>query len=108
MEKGAPPNAVRFRGAIYRIAAAQPYFQHDCDECIYLGSAVRAGDGARADFYLHDAGEERPAAIVRWSSNPSSNSSFPVKAVLDSGAQVPGSRYVFWRAFYEAYKKPGQ
>lgn len=102
-----PVKIIRFKGATYKLATASPFFEHDCDECIYLGSAVKP-NGVRADFYLSDThGDRGGTALVRWSSNPSSNATLPVDLVLtmETGKS---DRFAFWKPFYYLYKQGGK
>jgi hypothetical protein len=58
----------------------QPLFEHDCDDCIFLGRWAGATINPYkpiviADLYIHVGGVEGITVIARYSSVPSENSS---------------------------------
>ena len=51
----------------------KPKYQHDCDDCVYLGLYI---DGSGTyDLYFCVQGGKMPTVIARWGDEPSHNMS---------------------------------
>jgi len=67
-----------------------PYWKHDCDRCLYLGS--RRIDDSCYDFYyceIKDSGVSPYTGIIREGNDPDNNSSYLQRSIMEWDAGDP-------------------
>ena len=89
-----------FGKKVQPVTVTVPQFEHDCDECIFLGRFIsqdKDEDETQMDGYICPNGV--PTILMRKSSNEEDYSSFPVMEVDNTSTFRTAAR---WKPFRDA------